>query len=75
MVDSAAALGVAAPTSVYDCYECSEYWGRWLDPGTLTVWLPLTMGLWCAGTLLGGLSRVWSSVNSSPARVRQSETL
>jgi hypothetical protein len=33
----------------YDCYECSQYWGRWMDTTMFMVWLPLTILLWSVG--------------------------
>jgi hypothetical protein len=42
-----------APTSAARCYECSEYWGRWMDETMVTVWLPLTLILWSTGVAAG----------------------
>jgi hypothetical protein len=46
-----------APKSVTDCYECSEYWGRWMDQTMFTTWLPLTLSLWSLGVALGASKR------------------
>jgi hypothetical protein len=46
-----------APKSVTDCYECSEYWGRWMDETMFTTWLPLTLSLWSLGVVIGATKR------------------
>jgi hypothetical protein len=46
-----------APTSVLECYECNEYWGRWMDETMFTVWLPLTLTLWALGVAVGSSNR------------------
>ena len=40
---------VDAPNSHLDCFECSEYRGRWMDPTMFTVWVPWTLSLWTLG--------------------------
>ncbi|MGH3114420.1 MAG: hypothetical protein ACRDOP_13245 [Gaiellaceae bacterium] len=40
-----------------DCYECSQYRGRWMDETVLTVWLPLTLSLWSLGVAAGASKR------------------
>jgi hypothetical protein len=40
---------VDAPNSDLDCFECSEYRGRWMDPTMFTVWVPWTLSLWTLG--------------------------
>jgi len=46
-----------APSSFADCYECSEYWGRWMDETMFTIWLPLTVFLWAVGVVVGASRR------------------
>jgi hypothetical protein len=48
-----------APTDPkgYECYECSEYWGRWMDETMFSVWLPLTLILWSGGVAVGASKR------------------
>jgi hypothetical protein len=42
-----------APTSPEDCYECGEYWGRWMDATMFNTWLPMTLVLWTVGVFIG----------------------
>jgi hypothetical protein len=55
-----------APKSVTGCYECSEYWGRWMDQTMFTTWLPLTLSLWSLGVVVGATKRGYRSPD--PAR-------
>lgn len=46
-----------APRSSDDCYECNEYWGRWMDETMFTIWLPLTLILRSVGLAVGASKR------------------